>query len=54
MTIFKCDGGGKEIPKHEEGRVWAGMGSSPFGAQEFCATCGKPVMQFLKRMEPKR
>jgi rRNA maturation endonuclease Nob1 len=54
MTISKCDGCGKEIPKDEEGRVWAGKGSSPFGAQEFCASCGKPLMQFLKRVERKR
>ncbi len=50
MTISKCDGCGKEMARDEEGRVWAGTGAAPFGACEFCASCGKPVQLFLQRM----
>ena len=51
MTITTCDMCGKEIAD-EKTIVRAGAGIfRMLGAKEFCASCGKPVVQFLKRVE---
>ena len=52
MTIYTCDLCGKDISTAKE-VVRVGYRSYGFLASEFCADCGKPVVQFLKRGEKK-
>ncbi len=52
MTITKCDACGKEITAAND-VVRVGVRSYGLLASEFCADCGKPVVQFLKRVEKK-
>jgi hypothetical protein len=52
MTVTKCDLCGKEITTANDG-VRVGVRSYGFLASEFCADCGKPMVQFLKRVEKK-
>ncbi len=52
MTATKCDLYGKEIPTAKD-VVRVGVRSDGFLPSEFCADCGKPVVQFLKRIEKK-
>jgi hypothetical protein len=53
MTIHTCDLCGKDISTAND-VVKVGYRSYGFLASEFCADCGKPVVQFLKRVEKKR
>jgi hypothetical protein len=50
MTINRCDLCGKDISIAND-IVKVGYRSYGFLASEFCADCGKPVVQFLKRVE---
>jgi uncharacterized Zn finger protein len=50
MVIHQCDLCGKDISTAHD-VVKAGYRSYGFLASEFCADCGKPVVQFLKRVE---
>jgi hypothetical protein len=50
MTIYQCDLCGKDISKVND-VVKVGYRSYGFLASEFCADCGKPVVQFLTRVE---
>jgi hypothetical protein len=50
MTVTKCDLCGKEMTTAKD-VVRVGVRSYGFLASEFCADCGKPVVQFLKRVE---
>jgi DNA-directed RNA polymerase subunit RPC12/RpoP len=52
MTIYQCDLCGKDISTTND-IVKVGYRSYGFLASEFCADCGKPVVQFLKRVEKK-
>jgi len=46
MYVTKCDICKKQIKAGE--KVVAGYGYA-FGASEFCANCGKPIITFLKK-----
>ena len=48
MLITKCDICKKEIKKREQ-IVLAGRGSH-FATNSFCLDCGKPVLDFLKKV----
>ena len=50
MTVTKCDLCGKEMTTAKD-VVRVGVRSYGLLASEFCADCGKPVVQFLKRVE---
>jgi uncharacterized Zn finger protein len=52
MTIHQCDLCGKDISTAHD-VVKVGYRSYGFLASEFCADCGKPVVQFLTRVEKK-
>ena len=52
MIVTKCDLCGKEITAARD-VVSVGVRSYGFLSSEFCADCGKPVVQFLKRVEKK-
>jgi rRNA maturation endonuclease Nob1 len=52
MTVTKCDVCGKDITTAKD-VVRVGVRSYGFLPSEFCADCGKPVVQFLKRVEKK-
>ena len=52
MTVTKCDLCGNEITTANN-VVRVGVRSYGFLASEFCADCGKPVVQFLTRVEKK-
>ena len=52
MILHQCDLCGKDISTAND-VVKAGYQSYGFLASEFCAECGKPVVQFLKRVEKK-
>ena len=52
MTVTKCDLCGKEITTGKD-VVRVGVRSYGFLTSEFCADCGKPVVQFLRRVEKK-
>ena len=52
MTITKCDLCGKELTAAKD-VVRVGVRSYGLLASEFCADGGKPVVQFLKRVEKK-
>ena len=52
MTINRCDLCGKDISIAND-IVKVGYRSYGLLASEFCADCGKPVVQFLKRVEKK-
>jgi hypothetical protein len=52
MTVTKCDLCGKEMTT-ANAVVRVGVRSYGFLASEFCADCGKPVVQFLTRVEKK-
>jgi hypothetical protein len=52
MMIHTCDLCGKDISTAND-VVKVGYRSYGFLASEFCAYCGKPVVQFLKRIEKK-
>jgi hypothetical protein len=52
MTITTCDLCGTDISTAKD-VVRIGVRSYGFLASEFCADCGKPVVQFLKRVEKK-
>jgi hypothetical protein len=52
MMIHKCDLCGKDISTAND-VVKVGYRSYGLLASEFCADCGKPVVQFLKRVEKK-
>ncbi|MBI2068866.1 MAG: hypothetical protein HYT67_02065 [Candidatus Yanofskybacteria bacterium] len=50
MLITKCDICKKEI---KEKIVFASIGRY-FAHQSFCSKCGKPVVDFLKKVETKK
>jgi hypothetical protein len=50
MTLTKCDLCGKEMTTTKD-VVRVGVRSFGLLASEFCADCGKPVVQFLTRVE---
>jgi hypothetical protein len=50
MTVTKCDLCGKEITTAKD-VVRVGVRNYGFLPSEFCADCGKPVVQFLTRVE---
>jgi hypothetical protein len=50
MTVTKCDVCGKEMTTAKD-VVRVGVRSYGFLTSEFCADCGTPVVQFLKRVE---
>jgi hypothetical protein len=50
MTVTKCDVCGTEMTTAKD-VVRVGVRSDGFLASECCADCGKPVVQFLKRVE---
>jgi hypothetical protein len=50
MTIHKCGLCGKDISTAND-VVKVGYRSYGLLASEFCTDCGKPVVQFLKRVE---
>jgi hypothetical protein len=52
MTVTKCDLCGKDITMAKD-VVSVGVRSYGFLTSEFCADCGKPVVQFLNRVEKK-
>jgi hypothetical protein len=52
MTVTTCDVCGKDITAAKD-VVRIGVRSYGFLASEFCADCGKPVVQFLNRVEKK-
>jgi len=52
MTIYQCDLCGKDITTAND-VVKVGYRSYGFLASEFCADCGKPLIQFLKKAEKK-
>jgi hypothetical protein len=52
MTIHTCDVCGKDISTAND-VVKVGYRSYGLLASEFCADCGKPVVQFLTRVEKK-
>jgi uncharacterized Zn finger protein len=52
MTLHQCDLCGKDISTAHD-VVKVGYRSYGFLASEFCADCGKPVVQFLTRVEKK-
>jgi uncharacterized Zn finger protein len=52
MTIHTCDRCGTDTSTAND-VVKVGYRSYGFLASEFCADCGKPVVQFLKRVEKK-
>ena len=52
MMIHKCDLCGTDISATND-VVKVGYRSYGLLASEFCANCGKPVVQFLKRVEKK-
>lgn len=47
MLVTKCDKCKKEI-KGE--RVLAGVGKSFLSSQSFCLKCGKPVVDFMNKL----
>ncbi len=52
MTIHQCDLCGTDIGSAND-VVKAGYHTYGFLASEFCEDCGKPVVQFLTRIEKK-
>jgi hypothetical protein len=52
MTIHQGDWCGKDISPADD-VVKVGYHSDSFLASEFCAECGKPVVQFLTRIDKK-
>jgi hypothetical protein len=52
MMVHKCDLCGTDISTAND-VVKVGYRSYGLLASEFCADCGKPVVQFLKRVEKK-
>jgi hypothetical protein len=48
MLVTKCDICKKEV-KNREHIVLAGAGSS-FATNSFCSNCGKPILNFLKKV----
>jgi hypothetical protein len=52
MTMHTCDLCGKDISTAHD-VVKVGYRTYGFLASEFCADCGKPVVQFLNRVEKK-
>jgi hypothetical protein len=52
MMVTKCDLCGKDITTAKD-VVRVGVRSYGFLASEFCADCGKLVVQFLNRVEKK-
>jgi hypothetical protein len=52
MTIHQCDLCGKDISPADD-VVKVGYHSYGLLASEFCAECGKPMEQFLTRIDKK-
>ncbi len=52
MTIYKCDMCGKDITTAND-VVKVAVRTYGFLASESCASCGKPVVLFMKRVHKK-